>query len=206
MRSVLRRFTTGTTPSGLANSSTVRESVGDCTPVWSARNLHDPIRQSTSRPRSSWCMRVLPPFDRGHDVPDGCRDRSARQPVSRTRRSPSVGRTDQPTRSRQESTEQQSFAVRDTAGLVEIVANPIGPQVGVAGESGDPQPLSQRGHGQAREYWTPSGRTCCPARPSPPATGTPTAACRGSSGPARHTGRPARFRRCNQLCQQIVWA
>jgi hypothetical protein len=36
---------------------------------------------------------------------------------------------------------------RLTRPLIQIIANPIYPQLGVPGEPGDPQPLSQRRHG-----------------------------------------------------------
>ena len=46
---------------------------------------------------------------------------------------------------------QQGLTVRGATGLVKVVADPVGPQLGVAGESGDAQPLGESGDSQPRQ-------------------------------------------------------
>ena len=77
-------------------------------------------------------------------------------------------------------TEQQGLTVRRPRGLVEIIADPIGPQLGVAGEPGDAQPLGERGDGQPRQI----GR-----HPAEPVT---------------QRGLSLRGQECQRLCSGVV--
>ena len=171
--------TIGTTPNGLAISSTTLNPL-EVAPVLFACNR---MIRSGRYWTASVVVSGFPPFDGGEDLPGTGIDINGnlfRRLHGRLGRPNMVG-----PHHHVGIAPQQGFAVGDTGQLIEIITDPIRPQSLEIGEAGDPQPFRQRGDSQPAVCWMPYVRGVARVRFSPRGTGTPTPACRCSTARGR---------------------